>query len=211
MRVDLGLDQQVIGFRNDQHDSVAGRDHAANSVHLRFQHNAVLRGADVDALELIFGGDLALDEFAELGVDLAHVLGDLAAQVLIDLDDLQLSLGDLAFGLGDGGDQLPAFALEPRAVALERGEPGDLHEIVFPELAHAFELLADQRDLPRLGVLLRGEAADLVLQLRDALFQLRFLAEPRGAAKLEQLALVGQRNARRRGLVGAGKQMRRET
>ena len=78
------------------------------------------------------------------GVDLAHVLGDLAAQILIDLDDLQLGLGDFAFGLRDRGDQLRALAFEPRGVALERGQPRDLHKIVFPELADAFELLADQ-------------------------------------------------------------------
>ena len=111
---------------------IAGRNHAADGVHLRLQHGAILRGAQVDALELVFGRDLALDEFAELGVDLAHVLGDLAAQILIDLDDLEFGLGDLALGLGDGCDQLPAFALEPRAIALKRGQPGDLHQVVFP-------------------------------------------------------------------------------
>ncbi len=168
-----------------------------------FEHGAVLRGADVDALELVLGRDLAFDEFAELGVDLAHVLGDFAAQILIDLDDLQLGLGDLALGLRDRSNQLPALALEPRAVALKRGQPGDLHQVVFPELADALELLADQRDLACLGVLLGGEPADLVLQLGDALFQLRFLAEAGRAAQLEQLALIGhaqrRQTARRRG------------
>ena len=53
-----------------------------------------------------------------LGVDLAHVLGDLAAQILIDLDDLQLGLGDLALGLGDGGDQLRR--VRPRAARASR-------------------------------------------------------------------------------------------
>ena len=134
-----------VRFRNDQHDRVAGGDHAADCVHLRFQHDAVLRRADVDALELIFRRDLALDEFTELGVDLAHVLGDLAAQVLIDLDDLEFGLRYLALGLRNGRYQLPAFALEPRAVALQRGETGDLHQVVFLKLAHAFELLPDQR------------------------------------------------------------------
>ena len=44
-----------------------------------------------------------------------------------------------------------------------------------------------------LGFLLRGEAADLFLELVDALAQLRFLAGARGAAQIEQLALIGHR------------------
>ena len=114
LRVDLGLDRQVVGVGHDQHDRVAGGDDAADGMHVRLEHHAVLRRADVDALELVFGGDLALDELADLAVDLAHFLGDLAAQVLVDLDDLQFGLRDLAVGLGDCGDQLPALALEPR-------------------------------------------------------------------------------------------------
>ena len=79
---------------------------AADRVNVGLEHDAVLWRTDVDALELVLGGDLALDELAILGVDLAHVLGDLAAQILIDLDDLQLGLGNFAFGLRDRGDQL---------------------------------------------------------------------------------------------------------
>jgi len=59
-------------------------------MHRRLEHEAVLRRADVDALELVLGGDLALDEFADLAVDLAQLLGDLAGGVLVDLNDLQL-------------------------------------------------------------------------------------------------------------------------
>ena len=98
---DLGLDRQVVGLRHDHHDGVAGGDHAADGVDRRLQHHAVLRRADVDPPQLIFGGDLALDELADLVVGLAQILGDLADQVLVDLDDLQLGLGDLALGLGD--------------------------------------------------------------------------------------------------------------
>ena len=54
----------------------------------------------------------------------------------------------------DRGDELGALAFKPRGVALERGQPRDLHEVVFPELAHAVELLADQADLAGLGLLL---------------------------------------------------------
>jgi len=71
---------------------------------------AVLRRADVDAAQLILGGDLALDEFAELVVGLAQILGDFADQILVDLDDLQFGLGDLALGLRPRGEILTALA-----------------------------------------------------------------------------------------------------
>ena len=88
-------------------------------------HDAVLRRADVDALQLILGRDLALGQLGDLGLDLAQLLGDLAAQLLVDLDDLQLDLGDLALRLGGRGDELAALALEPRRLALERGDARD--------------------------------------------------------------------------------------
>ena len=65
----------------------------------RLQHHAVLRGADVGPPQLVFGGDLALDEFADLVVGLAQILGDVADHILVDLNDLQFGFGDLALGL----------------------------------------------------------------------------------------------------------------
>ena len=52
-------------------------------------------------LQLIHRGDLAFDQFGDLGADVGKLLGDVAAQVLVDLDDLQLGLGNLALGLRD--------------------------------------------------------------------------------------------------------------
>ena len=75
---------------------LAGGDHAADVCTAELMDDAVLRRADVDALELVLRGDLALDELADLAVDLAQFLGDLAAQFLIDLNDLEFDLGDLA-------------------------------------------------------------------------------------------------------------------
>ena len=45
----------------------AGGDDAADRVHGELMDDAVLRRADVDALELVLGRDLALDELADLG------------------------------------------------------------------------------------------------------------------------------------------------
>ena len=61
----------------------------------------VLRRADVDALELVLGRDPLLDELGQLAPDFGQLLADLSAQVLVDLNNLQLCLGDLALSLGD--------------------------------------------------------------------------------------------------------------
>src|SRR5439155_21442797 len=98
-RIYHGHDREIVGPRHHHHDGVAGGDDAAHGVHRRLQHDAVLRRADVDAAELILGGDLALDELADLVVGLAQILGYLADHVLVDLDDLQFGFGDLALGL----------------------------------------------------------------------------------------------------------------
>ena len=84
---------------------------------------------------------------AILPCDLAQVLGDLAAQFLIDLQDLQLDLGDFALGLGGRGDELAALAFEAGRVALERRHALDLHEVLAPQIPDPFELLPDQLDL----------------------------------------------------------------
>ena len=153
-------------------------------------HDAVLRGADVDPPQLVFGRDLALDQLADLVVGLAQILGDFADHVLVDLDDLQFGLGDLALGLGPRGDVLRALAVEPRGVALQRGQPRYLHQVLVVELADAGQLLFHQRDFLVLGSLLRGEPVDLLVQLRDALVQLRLLPDPAVDADVEQLALA---------------------
>ena len=126
-------------------------------------HHAALRRADVDALELVFGGDFLLDEFGGLAANVGEVLADLGAHVLVDLQDLDLGLGDLALGLRDRGDKLSALAFEARLLALQRGDAGELDELLAPQLADALQLLLDPLDLLVLGGDLRDEAADFFL------------------------------------------------
>ncbi len=78
----------------------------------------ILWGADVDPLELIFGGDLAFDEVANLGVDITELLADITPPVHLELQDFQRS----CLGLRHRWDQLSALPLEPSGLALKRGE-----------------------------------------------------------------------------------------
>ena len=55
---------------------------------------------EVDAFQLVLGSRLPLDQLRDLAANLRQLFADVAAHVLVDLDDLQLRLGDLALGLG---------------------------------------------------------------------------------------------------------------
>ena len=92
-------------------------DHAADRMGGELIDRAADRGDDGLLLDLIVGGDLALEEFVEPRRRLGELLRRLAPHVLVDLDDLQLGPGDLGPGLGDAGDDLPKLAIELR----ERG------------------------------------------------------------------------------------------
>ena len=73
---------------------------------------AGLRRAQVDALELVLGRGDPLLELGDLALRLAQVLEHLGAEILVDLDDLQLGFADLAARTGDVGDELAALALQ---------------------------------------------------------------------------------------------------
>src|SRR5439155_17045528 len=155
------------------------------------KHPTVLRSANVDALHLVLGRDIALDQLGDLGADLGEIHADLGAQVLVDLDDLKLRLGDLALSLRRGADQLAAFALQSRSVAFELSQPGERDEVLTPQVANTGKLLLDQVDFLVLGGSLPCQAPDLFPELADALAELGLLSGPRCAPQLEQLPLAG--------------------
>ena len=157
---------------------------------LDWNTSAVLRRADVDALELVLGGDLALDELADLAVDLARLLGDLAAQIAVDLDDLQFGLRDLACGLRGLRDQLRGFALQPHRLAFELGQLGERDELLLPQIVDA----SFSRSISLISFSLDSRCAfrprTSSLSCSIALAKLRLLADARVAPQLEQLALA---------------------
>jgi hypothetical protein len=74
-----------------------------------------------------------------------------------------------ALGLGPCGDVLRALAVQPRGVALQHGQPGNLHQALLIEQTDADQFLLDQRDFLLLCLFLRGKAADFLVELRDPL------------------------------------------
>ena len=119
---------------------------------------------------------LALDEFADLGVDLAHLLRDLTAEILVDLNYLELNFGDLAFGLRDGSHQLSLFAVDPGRFPLQQRKAIDLNEVPLEQVADPFEFAIDQFNFSFLGLLLGGQTDNLLQQLARLLAQLSLLA-----------------------------------
>src|SRR5262249_30132668 len=107
--------------------------------------------------------NLALDIFADLAVSIAQLLGNIAGQILIYLDDLQLYFRDFALRLCCLSDDLPALSLEPRFLALQRSEPIELDQIRRPRIAPACELPVDEGGGLVVGRVLGGEASDLLL------------------------------------------------
>src|SRR5262245_51284088 len=144
--IDFHFDREVVRLGDDEHDGITGRDHAADRVNRQLKNGSVLRGANVDAFELVLSRDFALDELADLAINLAQFLGDIAGNILIYLENLQRGLGNLTFGLRRGRNQLTAFAIEPRRLAFERREPIELDQILVPKIAHACQLALDERN-----------------------------------------------------------------
>ena len=53
LRIDFGFHGQPVGVRHDHHDRFPGGNHAAHRVNCGLKNRAILRRANVRALELI--------------------------------------------------------------------------------------------------------------------------------------------------------------
>src|SRR5262245_11923035 len=116
-------------------------------MHIGLQNNAIKRRADVDTSKLIFGGDLALDQFADLVVDLAKLFRNFGFEIPADLQDLKLGFGDLPLNTRDRGDELSPVTFEPRCVTLELCEARYLDQIAAEQHAYSIQLDQNQLDL----------------------------------------------------------------
>src|SRR5262249_41642968 len=155
-------------------------------MHGKLMDGTRLRRAQVDALELVLGCRDSLLKLRNLALRLTQIFEHVSTKILIELDDLQFSLADLAACPGDIGNELPAFALQPRLIALKLRVARNGDEILMVKLGHSNELLSDQIELAFLCHDLCGKPANLLVQLGDPLAQLRALTGPRCLSRLEQ-------------------------
>ena len=190
LRRHLDFQDEFFALGHDLHDRFTVADYATDGVDGQQVDDARVGRANVDALELVVGGDHALDQLGDLALRLAQVFQDPAAEFLIKLDDLQLGLADPGAGARDLGNELAAVAFEPGPLALQRHVAGDADKVLLVEIGDADQLFGDEFDLAFLGLLLRGEPTDLLVALRDALSELGPLAGSGRLARLEQLLLA---------------------
>ena len=159
-------------------------------------HPAVLRRAHVDALELVLGRDLALDQ-------LGPILPRISASSLPTSVRRSWSIcmifssisAILPLAWAIEAISCAALAVQARRVALQRGHAVERHQVLLPQAADAAQLLLVPVDLRGLGRHLLVVADDLLAELVDLLEELRLLALARRAAELEQPLLARRRSA----------------
>ena len=115
--------RQGVRIGHDEHDGLTRRHNTADRMHGEFMHEAVLWSMDIDAFEVILGGNFAFHELGDFRSRVGKILTHVAAQILIDLNDLQFGLGDLTLGLGPAANELTTLAFDPRRLALEACQP----------------------------------------------------------------------------------------
>ena len=193
LRLDLRIDHQPVVLGHDQHGDFAAADHAADREDVELMHLARHRRTDLDARQALRRRDLALDILVDLVAHVGDLPDHLRMEFVVEAHHLDLLFGDRSARRGDVGEQLAALALDARAVAVERDDAGQRHQLLGVELAHALQLLGDQRQLLLARRALRAEAVDQRFELRDLLGQLRPRRLARRAAAVEDDLLAVDR------------------
>ncbi len=143
-----------------------------------------------DLAQLIFRRHLPLDELSDLVGGLAQVLRHLADEILVDLDDLQFDLGDLSQDLRLRSNELPLLAGKAGGVPLQNREAGNADKILAVEMANPDQFPLNEFNLAVLGARLSRKPQNLLIQLCDALPQLRLLTGSPVQSHLKQLGLA---------------------
>src|SRR5262245_58985237 len=86
----------------------------------------------------------------ELALRLTQVFQNLGAEVLIELQDLQLDLACFSLGSRHVSGQRIALALQPRLVPAQLHHPLDADQVLCEKLLDSGKLLVDQ---PQLAIL----------------------------------------------------------
>ena len=156
-------------------------------------HDAVLGRANFDPGEHVLSRNLPFGTYGQIGADRGELLAGLGAQILVQLEDLQLGLGDLVLAFSNRGGQLAAIALGPGEIALQGNHPCKLNQVFLPEGLHALQLFPNPFKLIALGGRLRLKTDDFLPKLGDPLPQLRPLSIGGRPPNIEQALLPRQK------------------
>src|SRR6185437_14202968 len=158
-------------------------------MHRKLMDAPALRGPDIDPAELVHRRRPAFSRLGKLALCFDQILADLGAEILIDLDNLQLDLRHLAPRLGNRAGQLTTLTLETGRITFQGGQSAHRHEIFLKQRADTFEFLVDEINFLLLGVELPQIALDFLLKLRAAFPELCFLSTSGLSAQLKKTLL----------------------
>ena len=116
-------------------------------------HDAGDGRAQLDAAQLVLGGDAALGELGDARLDLAQLALRLALARLVDVEDLQLGLADLRARARDLRDERTVLAGDARLVAFHGEHSRHRRQAALVHVAHARELLAYSLNSRALAIL----------------------------------------------------------
>ena len=151
LRHDLGLQDQLIGFRNNEHEGLARSDDAANGVNRKLVDIAGDRRLDHHAFKPRRDGELAFLQLGNLAFDIAQVRQGLRQVFFVNLQDLHFHFGNARFRRGLAGHKLAPFAVKPRRFAVHRHDAADGHKPLALQVFQIGEFGADQGQLLFLG------------------------------------------------------------
>lgn len=173
-------------IRRGQHQYFTGTYDTADGVNGELIDAAARRRAQLKPVQLIDGSDAALPHLGNLRLAICQILRIFRPAILFQLQDLQVDLGDLAFGLRPRRQALAAIAVEFDAMAFEPVDPLHGDDLLVVELPSGIILLIDKSG----GFVIRCELQRFALYLLGklcfALFQLLAHADKRGSAGVEE-------------------------
>ena len=110
--IDLGLDDQRILLRNNIEDLVAAADHPADREDAQTNDLPGIGRADFHPPEHGLSIHQPWDDFEQLGLGIAQILGDFGHAVIVELRHLLHLLGDRLPRPGDIGRRIGGLAFQ---------------------------------------------------------------------------------------------------
>ncbi len=127
-RRDLGLDDEIGHGWNYIQQRCPGTDDASDGVHGHAYDHAVLGRANNNPTKAVLKRSHALSQIEYFGLHLSERGNYLRAEILVELDDLQLGLTDLQTRFGDFGLVVGYFCTQHVQLSLLIQKPLLIHK-----------------------------------------------------------------------------------